>query len=120
MFAVYIYLVILLSHFLACYMAYVCEWYPKKSPRFDGLSLLSMYELLGFYDKDPINYDRFKKYMFYLYFGTAVTCNQNYADQRPYTEPEEYGAVICSVIGRVILAFTCTSTAQYLGEIYKS
>jgi hypothetical protein len=56
-------------------------------------------------------YDRFKKYMFYLYFGTAVTCNQNYADQRPYTEPEEYGAVLASVIGRVILAFTCTETA---------
>jgi hypothetical protein len=36
MFAVYIYLVILLSHILACYMAYVCEWYPKNSPRFDG------------------------------------------------------------------------------------
>jgi len=36
MFSVYFYFMTALSHLLACYMAYVCEMYPKDSPRFDG------------------------------------------------------------------------------------
>lgn len=108
MFAVYIYVVLLLSHLMACYMRYVCEWYPNGSPRFDGLSMLSYWNTFSFTDKHPEHFDYFKKYMFYLYFGSAAICNQNYADQRPYTEWEEYGAVIGSSIGRIILAFTCT------------
>lgn len=121
MFAVYIYMMTALAHILACYMAYVSEMYPtQNSPRFDGLSLISKYNTYTFADGDPMKYNRLKKYFFYIYYGTKLSCNQNYGDTNPYTEAEEWASMLAVFLGRTILAFSCTQTANYLGELYKS
>ena len=120
MFALYCYLMLGFCHICACLYCYFAEMYPNGSSRFDGRSMISNYKSLAYNDGDPLLWSNSKKYSWYMYTSMNIGCNQIYGDGSPMTEQEEYLCTIECYLGRVILAFAYTETANYLGEIYKS
>jgi hypothetical protein len=119
MFAVYVYLFGLFSHFCACGYAYICLRSVHNSTRFDNDSMISNYASKAYFGEEIDLLDNSFQYWWFMYIATSIVGGQCYGDVTPGTDAEQYWTMFSSIMGRILLAFAFTQTNAYLGDIYK-